>query len=100
MFHYIIIKKNDETFIPSKISFCYVSLNDFINWTDERIEIIMPNEENGNFIKYINFNDLHRIKRDLYARDTLLLADIDNVTLNSINELDVKIKSIIDMRKN
>ena len=88
-------------FHTSGASICYISKSDFIERKSKRVKILYedPNKK-GLTTKYVNFDDIHKIKKDLYVNDTLYLTKIDEETLNNIENIEKNIKQIIKQREN
>ncbi|KAK8836772.1 hypothetical protein M9Y10_037294 [Tritrichomonas musculus] len=63
---------DDDCLSPSEmfsIKNGYVGQDDFLNWNGSRVEVLFED----NTILYVDFDDLHKIKPELYVDDTLLM---------------------------
>ena len=97
--------KNDfDSFVPletSGISQCYVSPDDFLNWQNNRVKVIYDDvSKNRRYDRYVNFEDLHIIRKDFYVDDPLATSKIKLAKINQINVLEKKINEKIEKRKN
>ncbi|KAK8892270.1 hypothetical protein M9Y10_029495 [Tritrichomonas musculus] len=80
----------ENDFTPSKVSgftTAYMSIKDYMNWNQTRVEVLFDDEENSNdFVKmYVDFNDLHLIKIGSYVNETLYLTKTEKSTLDSVD---------------
>lgn len=68
----------------------YISKKDFMNNTNSRVKIIFNNSKQNNrhFERYIDFDDIHYIKSDLYVDETISLAKTNEKTLEIISEIE------------
>ena len=91
--------KDEKGFIPSDISglkSCYINSADFFNWENKRVKIIIDDDVKfHSYEKYVNFDDIHKIRKDLYVKDMILLGNIEEPILDSIDFLDHEIKSTL-----
>ncbi|KAK8839804.1 hypothetical protein M9Y10_031512 [Tritrichomonas musculus] len=96
-------KDDSDTFVPtqtSDLSICYVSPSDFLNISHERVKIIFNDETRSGYSeKFVYFEDLHKIYRDLYVDDVLSLMNINKESLEKIDKIENKVKQIIEERK-
>ena len=94
---------DNDTFVPLKtsgFSICYISPCDFLNWKSDRLKILFDDKVNKNRIeKYVNYEDIHIMKKDYYANDPLAIGYIKTKNLLKVNEIEEKIKEIIQKRK-
>lgn len=95
---------DNETFVPAEMSGlaqCYISPDDFLNWKNERIKIIYDDGETvPKSDKYINFEDIHLIRKDFYVNDPLIVGKIKDKNLNIVDELEKNIQDTIEKRQN
>ena len=94
--------------VPSQISgICtaFISRDDFITWKKPRVKIYLEDNNNFNdiYFKYIDFNDIHVIRPDLYVKETLYLMKTDISSLEFVDELIEKLtakeKNQIEFKK-
>lgn len=89
--------------IPSEtsgISFCYISTSDFLKWKNKMVEIYIDDTNNHYRKKYVKFDDLHIINKDLFVKDTLALSEIKYSDLERIDEIERNIKRNLKQRRN
>lgn len=97
----LFISENDLTsYVPSEtsdIGIGYISTNDFLSWSKNRVKILFVDFSNNNhhLERYINFDDIHIIRPDLYVNNQLALAKINQKTLKIIRYIQKGIKSKI-----
>ena len=84
----------------SGIGIGYIYQKDFSNSIKLRIKIIFDNNTNTSKEQYINFEDVHLIRPDLYTNDQLTLAKIDAKTLKKVTKIEKRINRKIDNRVN
>ena len=70
-----------SSFITTQVSglcLAYISPSDFLNWKRKRIKILFDDPENNHhhYKKYVNFDDLHKIRIDLYVNRVIFLKKI------------------------
>lgn len=80
------------SFIPSAtsdIGIGYILSENFLNWNKNRVKILFNDVSNNNHLleRYINFDDIHKIRPDLYANDQLALAKTNQSTLHKIKQI-------------
>lgn len=80
-----------QDFTPIEMSgrrSCYISKADFLN-NFSRVKVIFDDET----IRFVDFQDLHILKPELYVENTLFLTLTDNNTLETIDQMHQMIKS-------
>ena len=79
----------DEKDMFSKVSgvgLAYISPNDFFKWSKDSIKVLYddPEKNNHHVKKYVNFNDIHKIRPDLYVNKTISLMNISKQKLKEV----------------
>lgn len=86
---------NPNDLIPvetSGLALCYLSTGNFLKWKNKMVEVLVD-EKTSHFKKrYVIFDDLHYLNKDLFVKDMLSLGSIDPDTLDKIDLIEKKIK--------
>ncbi|KAK8864795.1 hypothetical protein M9Y10_010320 [Tritrichomonas musculus] len=71
----------------SGINISYIKSTEFLKWSQSRKEILFDQEFHHLAVKYVNYDDIHLIKPELYVKDTLSLANISQEKYQKILEI-------------
>ena len=86
------------SFIPtqtSELSIAYVSADHFLNWSKKRVKITFEDQtEVGYHHRYINFEDLHKVTKEIYVTDSLSLVNTDQKDIEKVDEIERAINEI------
>ncbi|KAK8852979.1 hypothetical protein M9Y10_017976 [Tritrichomonas musculus] len=94
-------ENDNESFTPSKISglgVCYIEQENFLNWKKSRIPIFFEDQTKNNSLinHYVNYEDIHKVKIELYVSDQLTLAKAPQKTIEKVDKIFSRINEKID----
>lgn len=97
-------ENEENSLVPcqvSGISIGFVSSDDFLVFNRKRIPILFQDDsQNGRYFrKFVYFDDIHKMRPDLYTKNQISLAKVKNKTLKKVKQIERKIKSKIVERK-